>query len=291
MLDQDLGAVRGAPETFRGTGRIRVPFRVESGNGNRLNLLASVESTDVSMDVPGAGFSLVGARGRMPVSEELQILPDGSLTVVQGPGGSPWSRVRFHDLNPYLKGGWFATDRVTLGRIAAGPLAGNLRLDRTVLALDQMQATWRGGTVTGQLVVERGSDDTRAWFKGDVTGVEPGPDGEGLDANVALRVSMRHQDVDGRVQLIRLGRNQLRSLLDLWDPMMENVSANRIRKVLFVGYPRSARIRMDGGFLSARVELGGIASVVRIDEIRGIPVGPLVRRFLGGVFAVHGGSP
>jgi hypothetical protein len=290
-LDQDLGAINGAPDTFHGKGRIRVPFRIESGNGNRLNVLASVESTDVSVEIPGAGFALVGARGRMPVSEEIEFSPEGRLSIVQGPGGSPWSRVRFHDMNPYLKGGWFATDRVTWGRVEAGPLAGNLRLDRTVLALDQMQATWRGGTVTGQVVVERGSDDTRAWFKGDVTGVEAGSDGESLDANAALRVSLRHLEVDGRVQLIRLGRRHLRSLLDLWDPTLENVSANRIRKVLVVGYPRSARVRLDGGFLSARVELGGIASVIRIDEIRGIPVGPLIRRFVGGMVPVAGGLP
>lgn len=290
-LDQDLALLSGDPGVFRGRGTLRIPFRVESGNSSRLALLATVESRDVSMDIPALGFSLTGARGRMPVSEEIEVGPDGHLSIIQGPGDSPWSRVRFHDVNPYLRGGWFAADKVTYGTFTAGPLAGNLQLDRTVLALDQMQASWRGGTVTGQLVVEHDATDTRVWFKGDVTGIEAESGGEGLDANAALRLSLRRTEIDGRVQLLRLGRGHLRDLLNLWDPALANVSANRIRKVLSVGYPRSARVRLDGGFLSARVDLGGIASVIRIDEVRGIPVGPLVRRFLGGVVPARGGTP
>ncbi len=290
-LNQDLASLSGDPAAFRGTGHVRVPFRVESGDGTRLDLLASLESPGASFQLPAAGFSLEGARGRMAVTEELELGPDGRLSIVQGPRGSPWSRVRFHDVNPYLHGGWFAADRVAAGSLQAGPLAGNLRLDRTVLSLDQLQAAWRGGKVTGLLVLDRGADDTRVWFKGDATGIQAGSKGEGLDANAALHLSLRNLEVDGRVQFLRIGRGHLRRLLDLWDPAMENVSANRIRKVLGIGYPKAARVRLDGGFLSARVELGGIASVVRIDEVRGIPVGPLLRRTLGDVLPAQGGTP
>ena len=56
---------------------------------------------------------------------------------------------------------------------------------------------------------------------------------------------------------------------------------NRVRKGLAIGFPKYLRVRIDEGFLSAKVELGGMASLVRIDEIRGVPTGPLLRRVLG----------
>ena len=55
---------------------------------------------------------------------------------------------------------------------------------------------------------------------------------------------------------------------------------NRIRTALSLGYPDRLRLVFDRGFASARIELGGLARLVTIDEIRGIPMGPLIDNLL-----------
>jgi len=163
-----------------------------------------------------------------------------------------------------------------------GPIAGNLRMFHDVLSLDQIEAVWRGGSVTGQLVVDNLAAIPNVFFRGDITGVKPSAKSDDrLDANAALRLSLSTMELDGRVQIPQIGRGHLLDLLDALDPYREEVSMNRIRKVLALGYPKFVRILIEQGFLSAKVELGGVASVVRIDEVRGIATGPLLRKVLG----------
>jgi translocation and assembly module TamB len=58
---------------------------------------------------------------------------------------------------------------------------------------------------------------------------------------------------------------------------------NRVRLGLKVGYPKQVRLSFQHGFAGLAVELGGLAAAVRIDEIRGIPLGPALSRWLAPV--------
>jgi translocation and assembly module TamB len=55
---------------------------------------------------------------------------------------------------------------------------------------------------------------------------------------------------------------------------------NRIRTALRFGYPDSLRLVFDHGFASAHLELGGLARLVSIAELRGIPMGPIVDKMI-----------
>jgi hypothetical protein len=55
---------------------------------------------------------------------------------------------------------------------------------------------------------------------------------------------------------------------------------NRIRKALAIGYPDHVRLGFSHGFASYRVTLGGLGALVRIDEVRGIPIGPILDKAL-----------
>jgi hypothetical protein len=55
---------------------------------------------------------------------------------------------------------------------------------------------------------------------------------------------------------------------------------NRIRSALYFGYPESLRLVFDHGFASAHLELGGLARLIRIGELRGIPMGPIVDKMI-----------
>ncbi len=279
-LDQRLDPL--SRESFPASGTVRVPFRIQSGDRSLFRVAASIEARGVRAEVPGSRVAVRGLNGTIPIEEEVSLGPDGRPSLILETDHNLFSRVRFLDQHPFLRGGGFvAADRVVLGPLEVGPVAGNLRVLRNLVSLDQVEATWRDGKVSGQVIVEWRSEDPRVSFRGKVTGVRPSGSDERLDANAAIDVSLGRREVSGRIHLVRIGRGHLLDLMDAWDPYHENVSANRIRKALKVGYPRYARLRLDGGFLSAKVELGGLGSLVRIDEVRGIPTGPLLNRALG----------
>ncbi len=288
---QDLARIAAPPETFAGTGTVRIPFRLESGDWTVYRVDAMVTSTNVSIRMPGLPLEIDGLNGHTPITEAIAVAPDGTISLVKGDGSDAWARVLFADQHPFLAG---STDvsmrRLTTGPLTLGPVAGNLRITGNSLRLDQMEAAWRGGRATGQLILDLVPGDIGVGFRGNVTGIRAGGSDEMLDANAALTASLGRMDVEGRIHLNRVGRDHVKDLLDAVDPWSENAAINRIRKLLTWGYPKSVQVEVRHNTLAATVSLGGIASVVRIDPIRGVPVAPLLRRYVGPMIPV-GGKP
>ena len=288
-LRQDLAKVPLDPGVFAGSGTVAVPFRLESGDWTVYRVDASVHSTDVSLSVPALPLEIANLNGRTPIAEVVAIGPDGSAALVDEGGSDAWSRVRFADQHPFLSG---ATDvsmtRLTAGPLTMGPVAGNLRVAGRSLRLDQMEAAWRGGRATGQLILDLIPGNIGVGFRGNVTGIQAGGDDEPLDANAALTASLGTLDVAGRLHLNRVGRGHVRDLLDAFDPYEENTAINRVRKWLVLGYPKSVEVEIRHNALSAGIALGGIASIVRIDPVRGVPVAPLLRRYVGPMLPKEG---
>ena len=280
VVEQRLDALKFDEGTFNGKGVVRVPFRVESGDASRYRLTASIEASGVDAFVPGLKVAVKNLYGVIPIIEEV-VIKDGGFGLAGRPSTGAWAMVRFQDVHPYLAtGSHTVADLLKVGPLEFGPIAGNFRVFHDMVALDQMEASWRGGTVTGQLVVD--TREQSLSFRGDVTGVRPSSsDGASLQANAALRVSLKTMEASGRVTIVKISRGHLLDLLDVMDPTRSEVSVNRVRKALMLGWPEAVFVRLQDGFLSARISLGGLASMVRIDEIRGIPVPPILRRFLG----------
>ena len=55
--------------------------------------------------------------------------------------------------------------------------------------------------------------------------------------------------------------------------------SNRLRQALRIGFPRLVRLRLHDGFAGLDVEFGGLASLARIEGLRGIPIGPAAARY------------
>jgi hypothetical protein len=293
QLDQDLARLGFDPAVFSGKGLLAVPFHLESGDRVRFRATAEVRARDVFADLPRQHVSITGLNGTIRVVEDVAMTAGGPVPLLEGDPNA-WTRVRFQDLSPFLGGAsYVAIQRLVVGPVDAGPVAGNLRVFRNVIGLDQLEAVWRDGRVTGQVGIEARPGDASVHFRGSVTGVRPSGSGERLDANAALDLALARLELAGRIQVTRVGRDDLRALLDALDPYGEDVASNRLRKALVLGYPKYLRVRLDGGFLSAKVELGGIAAAVRIDELRGVPTGPLLRRYLGPLLppAARAGTP
>jgi hypothetical protein len=91
-------------------------------------------------------------------------------------------------------------------------------------------------------------------------------------------ISGKDRSVNGRAEIVRIGNRHLLDLLDLGDPHHADPATNRIRYALGLGYPKNVRVSFNQGFGRLRIAMGGPAQLLSIDEVRGIPMGPIIDR-------------
>ncbi len=272
-------------------GTVRLPFEVESGDLKTFRLAGLIECTEVRAELPDAGLELDGLSGQIPIIEDVALRSGAAPALLPGPPGNPYARARFTDVHPFLRGDhYLALERLSVAGLELGPLAGNLRISWDTFAVDQLELGAGGGRVTGQLVAEGLGGKPVVHFKGNATGIRLSGGEAVLDANANLRFQPDPLGLSGRVQVVRISSQHLLAALDWIDPYRENPDINKIRMALKIGYPEYVRIQMRDGLLSAAIELGGVAGVVRIDEIRGIPLGPILERYIATVLD-GGGKP
>jgi hypothetical protein len=279
-LEQQLAPLEALGFAARGRGSVAVPFRLESGGLLAYRLLANIEAHGVSFANRQRSLVVEGLNGVVPVVQELVLLPTGPA-LSPGRRVSPLAEPRFFDVHPFLDGDHYVTaDALTIGGLQPlGPLAANVRIDRSDFLIDQLQAGFRGGQLSGRVQLAYRQPDPRLSLRLNATGVRS-KSGEILDANMALSFAPATMTLDGKVQLVRASRAHVLDLLDVLDPYHEVVTANRVRGALALGYPKFVRFSLHDGAVDSKVELGGIAQLVRIDEIRAVPLGPILERYV-----------
>ncbi len=137
----------------------------------------------------------------------------------------------------------------------------------------------RGGTITGLCGVDWEGPKSTLELHVRASGVQSSH-GEPFDGNLAVAISAADRTIDGRAEIIKIGKRHLLDLLDLEDPQHADAGMNRIRTALAFGYPDSLRLVFDHGFANAHLELGGLARLVSIGDLRGIPMGPIVDKMI-----------
>jgi translocation and assembly module TamB len=267
---------------------VAIPFRLESGGLLGYRFVATLEANQVSFEQKNRSLVVERLNGVIPIVEEFALLPSG-LALGDGPRVSPLSDTRFFDVHPFLTGDDYVTvDSITFaGLQTLGPLAANVRIERTDFLVDQLQAGYRGGQIVGQARVAYRDGDPIVRLRVNVTGLRSGKGNDVFDANTALTFVPRAMTLDGKVQIVRASRGHLLDILDVLDPFHESANANRVRQGLALGYPKFVRFALHDGAVDTKVELGGLAQVLRIDEIKAVPLGPILQRYVAPALSVY----
>ena len=278
-LDQDLAKLQRLPSRMTASGHVGLSFSVESPDLETFRTRAGLALDDVSLRAPAAGVAVETADAKIPIDMRVVLGPDG-LRIPHDVRPNPYASLRFADQGPLqARSSFLSVVRLTTPFATVAPLAGNLSVDQNVFSLGQLELGVRGGHVTGRCVVDWQKDGAKIDAHVRATGVQSSH-GEPFDGDAALVVSTGERTIEGRAQILRIGRRHLLDLLDLQDPHRVDPAMNRIRHALLLGYPDQVRIAFNHGFASARITLGGLARLIRIDEIRGIPTGSLLDKVL-----------
>ena len=289
-LEQDLGLVKINADSMNTSGRISLPFKLSSGDMKVFRFVGEMAADALTVELPDDGIALVGFNGRIPLVEDIALGEEG-VRILPGPSKNLYSRKQFSDVQPFLKtDNFISVERIEFMGQTMAPVAGNLRVERDLFAMDQLQIGFRGGNIFGQVVVDYEDGAPKVFFKGNVTGIRPSESKEVLDANATLSLEPTTLKLDGRIQVVRIGRQHLLDMIDVIDPYREDVNMNRARMGLEVGYPKFMRMRMQHGFLAVKLELGGAGSAIRLDEIKGIALGPFLNTYVAPALAGGDGT-
>jgi hypothetical protein len=215
--------------------------------------------------------------GEIPILSDFMHGREG-VEVLRGAQINPYAAQRFSDQHPLLSHRSFLSiDRVTTPFVTVQPFAANLKVERNIVSLSQVELGVRHGVITGDGIFEWNGADSKLEANVRASNVESSH-GEPFDGNAALLVELRDRSIEGRADILKIGRRHLLDLLDVQDPRRVDPAMNQIRMGLKFGYPDRVRLAFKHGFASAGVKLGGLARLIKIDDVRGIPIGPLMER-------------
>ncbi|MHB8417029.1 MAG: hypothetical protein ACYDCL_03065 [Myxococcales bacterium] len=274
-LSQDLARLSGAPASFSGRGQLSVALRVASPDLELFRTQATVRVRGADVQLPASRFVARSIDGEIPMSADLS-MAGGSLHFLRDAETNPYSQLRFADQHPLLSNsGFISVASLSTPQLEVAPLYGNLRIERNQASLSQLEVGVRGGRVSGQCLLDWEGEDSTLQARIRATGVLSSH-GEPFDGSASLVASLRDRSIDGHAEIVRIGRRHLLDLLDVQDPQRVDPAINRIRRALALGYPDRVRLLFDHGFASVLVKLGGAGSLIKIDELRGIPTEPIL---------------
>ena len=282
-LTQDLAKLWGDRRQLQGRGaRLGAAARRQRQPPRCFHTLAAVRIAGADVELPSAGVEIESMDGEIPITADLVVDADG-MHLLQVVDDQRLLRAALRRPAPAAQPRRASSRRRASPRRSSriAPLAGNLRVDDNIVSLNQLELGVRGGRVTGQCNVEwRGGADATVQAHVRASGVE-------VVARRALR-RQRRASSSRRASAASTGAPRscasasatcsICSICD--DPHHTDAAVNRVRRALALGYPEHVRLTFNHGFAAAKIDFGGLARLIRVDELRGMPMGPLIDRAL-----------
>ncbi|WP_163867472.1 hypothetical protein [Myxococcus eversor] len=278
QLAQDLSKL-AQPGLLESSGKVAVEFRVASPDLVGFRTFSSLLFQNVNVRLPPQGIVVEALDGNVPLTENFQFT-EGQVRLLDDIDVNPYPMLRFADQHPLLsRSGFVSVASITTPQVSISPLAGNLAIDQHVVSMTQLEMGVRGGRITGQWLLDWQGKQSTLEARVRATGVKSSH-GEPFDGNAAMVISAKDRSINGRAEILRIGNRHLLDLLDLEDPRHVDPATNRVRYALSLGYPEHVRVSFNHGFGSLSITMGGLAKLISINDIRGIPMGPIVDQLI-----------
>jgi translocation and assembly module TamB len=278
-VQQDLALASTRKDTFVGRGKASMDLTVQSPDLRVYHTKALLRLENAKLDAPGSKITVDAIDGELPIVADVTFGRNG-VELVRSIQVNPYTTLRFSDQHPLLsRRSFLSIGSVKTPFMSIAPFAANVTVEQNIVSLSQLEMGVRGGRITGNGIFEWKGAKSKVHADIRATGVQSSH-GEPFDANAAMVLDFGDRSIEGKADIVRIGRRHLIDMLDFQDPQRADPSMNRIRTALSLGYPQKVNIAFKHGFASAGVTFGGIAQLISLSEIRGIPVGPLMERSL-----------
>lgn len=279
VLKQDLARASTRKAQFVGRGKVSLDLNMQSPDLRTFYTKALLRLEDAQILLPKFHIAVDAIDGELPILADVKFGRKG-VELLRNIQVNPYTMLRFADQHPLLKRQSFLSiGSVTTPMGSISPFAANIEIEQNILSLSQLEMGVRDGRITGSGLFEWKGAKSKLHTDIRVTGVKSSY-GEPFDGNAALAIDFSDNSIEGRADILRIGRRHLLDLIDFQDPRRINPGMNQIRTALALGYPKLVNIAFKHGFASAGVTFGGLARLVSVGDVRGIPTGPLMERVL-----------
>ncbi|MBP9709279.1 MAG: hypothetical protein KBD78_16715, partial [Oligoflexales bacterium] len=282
----------------KASGSIKIPWNLAIDNGKRFELDGQVTFKEFTIVASDPVLKVEGFSGSIPFSEEIQLENDQSLKFVYLVQQNPFERVDFQRQEPLLSSAPLYFRNIEAAGQQLGPFRGNIELEQNMLKINKFDLDLLQGSVSGELMLDLLPQQLSVRLLSRITNIKPKllgnvPSAEKL-APISLRTAIVYDVnralIDGRVDVDKIGGDQLISLINVLDPEYQDDQLNSARSALNLAYPTYVGINMQQGLMDMDIDLS-LAGVQKSIQVRKIPLYSFVAAATGDLMQTLKGVP
>lgn len=287
------GLVSSSPKPsgslVKGSGAMRMPFKVKKYDERRVAVLAEPKFTEFS--VKYGDIEISGIDGSMRVSEDLRIDKDGKVGFLYLRNQAPFARVDYENIEPFVSDArQIRIQKLAWRHVQIGPVEQSFDISQNLILLNELRMNALSGNAVGRAYLDLHPARLRLGFLGRFSGFKPEllkapenrvpeADWAELGGRAAINFDVRKRLASGRMDLTSIGKRQLLSLMDALDPENKDDKISLLRRALQVAYPRRVDMSMDQGLMDMEVGVGG--ALTQDFKIRSLPLSGFINSIGG----------
>ncbi len=293
IIDTELytGALKGVnklkldgikAKNINTSGKMNLPWEVKILAKDKIKFSSQLEFDD--LNIVSDEFAIEGLNGRVEISEDLS-LADGGVEFKYLKGRDPFIRVDYSQLEPYLlDDGALEFSLLRSPSASIGPFIGSVHIEQNLLNVSYFTMKLFDGMQTGKMYFNFNNEDLKFGLLSRVSALNMGAlsnkkkDEHRVSMRTALEFDMRKSLLEGQVDIIEIGKEQLFDILDFLDPDHVNEKFEPLRTALSLSYPEYVGVRMNNGFMDLSVKINTLATDI---NIRAIPLSPIIQQNIG----------
>ncbi len=271
-------------------GEVEIPWNMIIQNGKMIDIDGGMQFVNLGFE--NYSMAIKDIAGSLTLREELQVIDKSKIKFRYLIDQNPFERVDYNRIRPLLKkGSGISVKEIRMKDKTVGPLFTQLFLQQNVLLGKVFDVELFGGSFSGTFYTNIHPATLQVGFLGRLSNLDPSkllPDKftgkkgkKSISARVALVVDVNNSLVSGRVDITKIGSDQLITLINILDPTFEDDGLNQARFGLKLAYPKYVGLKMGQGLLDMSIDLAGGLSK-RID-VKGIPLTSMISAATGDV--------
>ena len=293
VIDSELytGALQGSnkinlngikAKNINTSGSVNLPWEVKLLAKDKIKFNSQLEFNE--LNIISDELSIEGLNGRVEISEDLS-LANGGVEFKYLKGRDPFIRVDYSQLEPYLlDDGALEFSLVKIPNANVGPFVGSVHIEQNLLNVSLFTMKMFDGMQTGKMYFNFNNEDLKFGLLSRVSALNMGAlsnkkkDEHRISMRTVVEFDARKSLLEGQVDIIEIGKEQLFDILDFLDPDHINEKFEPLRTALSLSYPEYVGVRMNNGFMDLSVKINTLASDI---NIRAIPLSPIIQQNIG----------
>jgi hypothetical protein len=182
-------------------------------------------------------------------------------------------------------------DKISNNKITVGPMFADIIIDQNVIKANHLSLNLFDGDMDAKIFINVAKSMEQIGLIGLITGIDPKLisktesneeiENKRISGQMDMIYDINSSDIEGRIDINEIGKEQLTNLANALDPNWENKNLVTLRKTLKIAYPTYVGVKMERGFFDLKVRMPLLKLVKSKGELDfyGLPLTPVVAMY------------